>query len=79
MLPPPAPACQTRTMIGQEIESRALTGITGGIAMFIFATMVKSPLAWMLSFVVFLAVTISVSFSGVAGAIVPLALKRFGG
>ena len=56
----------------------ALTGVTGGIAMFIFATMVKSPLAVMLGFVVFLAITISCCFSGVAGAMVPLALKRFG-
>jgi magnesium transporter len=56
----------------------ALTGVTGGIAMFIFATMIKSPLALILSFVVFLAITISCCFSGVAGAIVPLALKKFG-
>jgi len=56
----------------------ALTGVTGGIAMFIFATMVKSPLALMLSFVVFLAITISCCISGVAGAMVPLALKKFG-
>jgi magnesium transporter len=55
-----------------------LTGITGGIAMFIFATMVKSPLALMLSVVVFLAITISCCFSGVAGAMVPLVLRRFG-
>src|SRR6266496_2454072 len=56
----------------------ALTGVTGGIAMFIFATMVKSPLALTLGLVVFLAITISCCFSGVAGAMVPLALKRFG-
>jgi len=55
-----------------------LTGITGGIAMFIFATMVKSPLALMLSVVVFLSITISCCFSGVVGATVPLALRRFG-
>jgi magnesium transporter len=56
----------------------ALTGVTGGIAMFIFASMVKSPRALVLSFVVFLAITISCCFSGVAGAMVPLALRRFG-
>jgi magnesium transporter len=55
-----------------------LTGVTGGIAMFIFAMMVKSPLALMLSVVVFLAITISCCLSGVAGAMVPLALKKFG-
>jgi len=56
----------------------ALTGITGGIAMFVFASMVKSPAALMLGFVVFLATTISCCFSGVAGALVPLVLKKFG-
>src|SRR5260370_12980251 len=45
----------------------ALTGVTGGIAMFIFATMIKSPAAVMLGFVVFLATTISCLISGVAG------------
>jgi magnesium transporter len=55
-----------------------LTGVTGGIAMFIFAMMVKSPLALMLSVVVFLAITISCCLSGVAGAMVPLVLKKFG-
>jgi magnesium transporter len=56
----------------------ALTGVTGAIAMFIFATMVKSPLALVLSVVVFLAITMSCCISGVAGAMVPLVLKRFG-
>jgi magnesium transporter len=46
--------------------------------MFIFATMVKSPEALMLSFVVFLAITISCCFSGAAGAIVPLVMKKLG-
>jgi magnesium transporter len=56
----------------------ALTGVTGAVAMFIFATMVKSSEALMLSFVVFLAITISCCFSGVAGAIVPLVMKKLG-
>ena len=56
----------------------ALTGVTGGIAMFIFATMLKSQVALMLGLVVFLSITISCSLSGVAGAMVPLALKKFG-
>jgi len=55
-----------------------LAAILGGIAMFIFATILKSPLALMLGLVVFLAITISCCFSGVAGAMVPLALKKFG-
>jgi magnesium transporter len=56
----------------------ALTGVTGGVAMFIFATMIKSPAAVMLGFVVFLATTISCLISGVAGAMVPLVLKKLG-
>ena len=56
----------------------ALTGVTGGVAMFIFAKMVKSPQALMLSVVVFLAITVSCCFSGVAGAIVPLVMKKLG-
>jgi magnesium transporter len=56
----------------------ALTGITGGIAMFIFASIVKSPAAAMLGVVVFLATTISCLISGVAGAMVPLVLKNLG-
>jgi len=56
----------------------ALTGITGGIAMFIFATIVKSPAAAMLGVVVFLAITISCLISGVVGAMVPLVLKKLG-
>ncbi len=56
----------------------AFTGVTGGIAMFVFATMVKSPVAVMLGVVVFLATTISCLISGVVGAMVPLVLKKFG-
>jgi magnesium transporter len=56
----------------------AFTGVTGGIAMFIFATMVKSPVAVMLGIIVFLAITISCLISGVVGAMVPLVLKKFG-
>jgi magnesium transporter len=60
------------------MSNGALTGVTGGVAMFIFATMVKSSAALMLSFVVFLAITISCCFSGVAGAMVPLVMKKLG-
>jgi magnesium transporter len=40
--------------------------------------MVKSPQALMLSVVTFLAITISCCFSGVAGAIVPIVMKKLG-
>jgi len=56
----------------------AFTGVTGGIAMFVFAIMVKSPVAVMLGVIVFLAITISCLISGVVGAMVPLILKKFG-
>ena len=46
--------------------------------MFVFATMVKSPVAVMLGVIVFLATTISCLISGVVGAMVPLVLKKFG-
>ena len=46
--------------------------------MFVFATVVKSPVAAMLGFIVFLATTISCLISGVVGAMVPLVLKKFG-
>ena len=46
--------------------------------MFVFAKMVKSPQAFMLSIVVFLAITISCCFSGIAGAMVPLVMKKLG-
>ena len=46
--------------------------------MFIFATVVKSPVAVMLGIIVFLAITISCLISGVVGAMVPLVLKKFG-
>src|SRR5437016_1841814 len=55
----------------------AFTGVTGGIAMFVFATMVKSPVAVMLGVIVFLATTISCLISGVVGAVVPLVLKKW--
>jgi magnesium transporter len=75
-------AGKERLLLGKEAVlgafNGALTGVTGGVAMFIFATMVKSPLAVMLSVVVFLAITISCCFSGVAGAMVPLVMKKLG-
>jgi magnesium transporter len=56
----------------------ALTGVTGALGMYLFATMLKSPAALTLAVVVFLATTISCLLSGVAGAMVPLIMKKFG-
>jgi magnesium transporter len=55
-----------------------LTGVTAGIGMLVFATLQRNPQAWRLSLVVFLAVTGSCLLSGIAGALVPLIMRRFG-
>lgn len=55
-----------------------LTGITAGIAMWIFASWSKNPDAPALAFVVFAAMTIACTVSGVSGVLIPLALRKFG-
>lgn len=55
-----------------------LVGLTAGLGMYAYATMQGRPDALMLALVVVLAMTISCVVSGVAGALVPLALKRLG-
>lgn len=55
----------------------ALTGITAGVGMYIFAKMQGNPMALRLGGIVFLAVTGSCLFSGTAGALVPLVMRRF--
>lgn len=56
----------------------ALTGVTGALGMYLFATMLKSPDALILAMVVFLATTVSCLLSGIAGAMVPLIMRKFG-
>jgi magnesium transporter len=46
--------------------------------MYVIATVQHVSAAWMLSLAVFLAMTGSCVISGLCGAIVPLALKKFG-
>ena len=53
-------------------------GVIAGVAMFITATAQHSPSAMMLSLVTFLAMVGACMVSGVAGAVVPLTLKRYG-
>jgi magnesium transporter len=55
-----------------------LVGLTAGLGMYVYATMQGRADAAMLSVVVLLAMTISCVVSGVAGALVPLGLKRLG-
>lgn len=54
------------------------TGITAAFAMYLFATVQKTPDALRLSFVVFIAMVGSCLISGIFGAIVPLVLRKVG-
>ena len=56
----------------------ALVGVTAGTGMFLYATSQKNPSALMLAFCVLLAMTASCLLSGIAGAFVPLVLKKLG-
>jgi magnesium transporter len=55
-----------------------LTGVTAGLGMLVFAKIQGNPQALLLALVVFLAVTGSCLLSGIAGALVPLIMRRFG-
>ena len=54
------------------------TGITAGLGMWVYAFMQKRPDAVMMGFIVFVAMILSCVFSGIAGALVPLGLRRLG-
>ena len=56
----------------------AVTGVLCGIAMYLYALAQSSPHAFLLGLVVTLAMIGSCCISGISGALVPLALKRFG-
>ena len=56
----------------------ALTGVTAALGMFLFAKMQANPSALLLALVVFLAVTGSCLLSGIAGALVPLIMRKCG-
>jgi magnesium transporter len=55
-----------------------LVGLTAGLGMFVFARAQGNPAATTLAFVVFLAMVGSCVMSGIAGATVPLTLRRLG-
>ena len=71
-----------RPLIAKETWVGCLNGIGVGIAaavgMYITATGQGQDQAWMLAFVVFLAMIASCMASGISGAIIPLTLKRLG-
>jgi magnesium transporter len=55
-----------------------LVGISAGIGMFIYATIQKNPHALMLGVVVWMAMVTSCIVSGLAGALIPLGLRKLG-
>lgn len=56
----------------------ALVGISAGLGMYVYATMQKHPSAIMLAGIVFVAMTASCVISGIAGAVIPLILRKLG-
>jgi magnesium transporter len=56
----------------------SLVGITAGLGMFAAARMQSHPQAAMLGIIVFVAMVGSCIVSGIAGAVIPLTLRRFG-
>ena len=56
----------------------ALVGVTAGLGMFITASLQKHPAAMTLSLIVFCAMIGSCVVSGIAGALIPLTLRRLG-
>jgi magnesium transporter len=56
----------------------ALVGVTAGLGFFIYTSMQSTSQAWLLGLIVFIAMTVSCVISGVAGALIPLALKKLG-
>lgn len=75
-------AGKEKTLVMKEallgLMNGILVGLVAAIAMYAAATLMHLPTAPMLSAVVFLAMTGSCVISGICGAIVPLALKKFG-
>lgn len=56
----------------------ALVGVTAGLGMFIAARLQENPNAAILGGIVFAAMIVSCVISGIAGAVIPLALRRLG-
>lgn len=56
----------------------ALVGLSAGGGMLVYALLQKNPHAWMLAFITWLAMVGSCVVSGIAGALVPLTLKKLG-
>ncbi|HYI49658.1 MAG TPA: magnesium transporter [Allosphingosinicella sp.] len=55
-----------------------LVGITAGLGMMVYATMQGEAQPWLMGLVVLFAMTVSCTVAGIAGAMIPLTLKRLG-
>ena len=55
-----------------------LVGITAGLGMLVYATMQGEAQPWLMGVIVLIAMTVSCTVAGFAGAPIPLTLKRFG-
>ena len=60
------------------LSNGILVGLTAGAGMAFYALQQGEANPWLMGFVVFFAMTVSCAVAGVAGALIPLALKRFG-
>jgi magnesium transporter len=56
----------------------ALVGVTAGLGMAIYAIGQGEAQPWLMGAVVFIAMTVSCTVAGIAGALIPLGLKRAG-
>jgi magnesium transporter len=54
------------------------TGVTAAIGMYVFASIQRSPAAFKLSAVVFLAMSLICLISGIFGAVVPIGMRKLG-
>jgi len=60
------------------VSNGALVGVTAGVGMYFYARVQNGGNATLLALIVFLAMTFSCMVSGIAGAAVPVILKRLG-
>jgi magnesium transporter len=73
---------QAKSMVMKEgllgLANGVLVGLTAGLGMYAFARSQGNPSAWLLALVVLISMTGACAASGMAGAAVPLALRRLG-
>ncbi|MBK5259354.1 MAG: magnesium transporter, partial [Thermoanaerobaculia bacterium] len=75
-------AGRERELVAKEaflgLLNGVFVGMTAGIGMFVVASMQKNPSALVLAAIVFIAMTVSCVISGIAGALIPLTLRKLG-